>query len=47
MERYKDLNKDSGIIAYEIGSDSIIVEFKGNATYLVADRKSHILKKPA
>lgn len=34
MERYKDLNGDSGVIAYEIGSDSITVEFKGGATYM-------------
>lgn len=34
MEHYKDLDGDSGIIAYEIGNDSIEVEFNGGATYL-------------
>lgn len=34
MEQYRDLNGDSGVVAYEIGSDSIAVEFRGGATYL-------------
>lgn len=33
MEQYRDLNGDSGVVAYEIGSDSITVEFRGGATY--------------
>jgi hypothetical protein len=34
MERYKNLGRDSGVTAFEIGVDSIIVEFKTGATYL-------------
>ena len=34
MEKYKDLDGDSGVVAYEIGSDSITVEFGKGATYL-------------
>jgi hypothetical protein len=29
MERYKDLDGDSGISSYEIRDDSIAIEFKG------------------
>jgi hypothetical protein len=28
MERYRDWDNDSGIVAYEIGGDYIIVEFR-------------------
>lgn len=38
MERYKDLNGDSGIYAFEIGADYIVVEFKGGGTYLYTYR---------
>lgn len=34
MERYKDLDHDSNILAFEIGSDYIIVVFKDNSSYL-------------
>ncbi|MCX6828349.1 MAG: hypothetical protein NT002_03600 [candidate division Zixibacteria bacterium] len=34
MERYKDIGGDSGVAAYEIGSDSITVQFKDGAVYL-------------
>ncbi len=34
MERYKNLGGDSNVSAFEIGQDSITVEFKGGATYL-------------
>ena len=33
MEQYNDLNGDSGVVAYQIGSDSITVEFRGGAAY--------------
>lgn len=33
MERYKNLGGDSKIIAYEIGNDSIKVQFQGGGTY--------------
>lgn len=34
MEIYKDLNGDSGVTAFEIGSDFIIVRFSFNSEYL-------------
>ena len=34
MQSYMDRNGDSGVSAYEIGSDSITVQFKDGATYL-------------
>lgn len=34
MEPYRDINGDSGIAAYEIGSDYIKVQFKDGAVYL-------------
>jgi len=34
MERYKNLGGSSGISAYEVGSDSIIVEFSDGSAYL-------------
>lgn len=40
MQRYKDLNGDSGVGGYEIGGDSIIVEFKNGTTYLYTNRST-------
>lgn len=34
MERYKNLSGQSGVVAYEIGSDSIKVQFKDGHVYL-------------
>lgn len=34
MERYKNLGGDSGVACYEIGSESITVQFTTGATYL-------------
>lgn len=34
MDRYKNLSGDSGVQAYEIGHDSITVEFNDGAVYL-------------
>ncbi|MCR6641741.1 MAG: hypothetical protein NVV82_22795 [Sporocytophaga sp.] len=34
MIRYKNLSGDSGVYAFETGSDFIKVQFKGGATYL-------------
>ena len=34
MERYKNRGGDSGIVAYEIGSDSIAVMFSDGSIYL-------------
>lgn len=34
MERYKNLNGESGVMAYEFGENSITVQFKGGSEYL-------------
>ncbi|MDN7676549.1 hypothetical protein QZM22_29730 [Burkholderia oklahomensis] len=34
MEPYKNLSGKSGVVAYEISTDSIEVEFKGSTLYL-------------
>jgi hypothetical protein len=34
MERYKNLSRNSGVVAYEIGRDSVTVKFQDGATYL-------------
>lgn len=34
MERYRNLNGNSGVAAYEFGEDSITVEFNDGAVYL-------------
>ena len=34
MERYRDVDGDSGVIGYETGSDYIRVQFSDNSVYL-------------
>ena len=34
MAQYQNLGGDSGIVAYEIGADSITVEFRDGSQYL-------------
>lgn len=34
MERYRNLGGDSGVVAYEIGDDSIKVQFNDGSLYL-------------
>jgi len=34
MERYRNLGGDSGVASYELGHDSITVQFTTGATYL-------------
>ncbi len=34
MERYRNLGGDSGVVAYELGDDSIAVEFSDGSLYL-------------
>lgn len=34
MERYKDLDGDSGVVAFEIGEGSITVQFSTGMKYL-------------
>jgi hypothetical protein len=38
MERYKDLSGHSGVIAFEIRADAIIVQFKEGGRYLYDGR---------
>lgn len=33
MDKYKNLGGSSGVLSYEIGSDSITVQFNSGATY--------------
>jgi len=40
MERYKNLGGDSGVSAYEIGDDSITVQFSTGAVYLYTYRSA-------
>lgn len=40
MERYKNLNGDSGVATYEIGQDFIRVEFKTGAIYLYTNART-------
>ena len=34
MERYRDIDNDSGVAGYEIGPDYIRVQFKDGSVYL-------------
>jgi hypothetical protein len=40
MEPYKNQNGNSGVVAYEIGADSIKVQFSDGSTYLYTYKKS-------
>jgi hypothetical protein len=40
MEQYRNINGDSGVVAYEIGDNSIKVEFKGAAKYLYTSQSA-------
>lgn len=40
MERYKNLGGDSGVSAYEIGDDSIIVQFSNGTVCLYTYRSA-------
>jgi hypothetical protein len=33
MQKYKDIDGDSGVKAYEYGSDYIVVQFKSGSSY--------------
>jgi hypothetical protein len=39
MERYKNLGGDSGVRAYEIGFDSVTVQFQHGGTYVYNNQK--------
>jgi hypothetical protein len=34
MEKYQNLSGDSGVVAYQIGGDSITVQFEDGGTYV-------------
>lgn len=41
MERYRNTGRDSGVVAYEIGSDYIRVQFSGKSrTYTYSYRRA-------
>lgn len=40
MEQYKNIGGDSGITAYELGQDSITVQFKDGAVYLYTNQSA-------
>lgn len=39
MTPYKNLSSDSGVVAYELRDDAIIVRFRSGETYLYSHRK--------
>lgn len=40
MERYRNLGRDSNVAAFEIGNDSITVEFNDGAQYLYTNESA-------
>ena len=40
MQRYNNLSGQSGVLAYEIGKDSITIEFVGGERYLYTARSA-------
>ena len=40
MEHYKNLGGDSGVVAYEIGLGSIMVQFKDGSVYLYTNQSA-------
>jgi hypothetical protein len=40
MERYSDIDRDSGVVAYETGTDFIRVQFSDGAIYLYTYRSA-------
>jgi hypothetical protein len=40
MERYKNLRRESGVVAYEIGRGSITVKFINGEKYLYTDKSA-------
>ena len=40
MQRYQNLSGTSGVVAYELGRDSIAVRFKSGEIYLYNDAKT-------
>ena len=40
MQKYLDINKNSGVTAYELGKDFIRVEFNDKTTYLYTEEST-------
>ena len=40
MEKYKNLGGGSGVAAYEIGQESVTVQFRDGATYLYTSQSA-------
>ena len=40
MERYRNQNGETGVVAYEMGRGSIVVKFVGGEKYLYTDRSA-------
>lgn len=40
MQKYQDINGDTGVFAYEDGDGFIAVKFKDNATYLYTNESA-------
>jgi hypothetical protein len=40
MQRYKNLSGESGVVAYEIGAQSITVRFRSGERYLYTDQSA-------
>jgi len=40
MHRYKNINGESGVVAYDIGRRSITVEFRSGERYLYTDESA-------
>lgn len=40
MTPYENLNRDSGVVAYDPGVDSITLQFRGGAVYLYTNART-------
>jgi hypothetical protein len=40
MERYKNLGGNSGVVAYELGDNSIKIQFRNGSLYLYDDQST-------
>ena len=40
MQQYKSVNLDTGVIAYETGSDSITVKFRDGSVYIYTNKSA-------
>lgn len=40
MQKYKSINLNTGVIAYEFGSDSISVKFRDGSVYLYTNKSA-------